>query len=588
MTYIRLLSNARSRGGRLASGITPAASGALLAILLAAQSASAQTFTTLDRFGGTNGNLPNTPLIQATNGHLYGTTLFGGANEDGVAYDITTAGRLATVANLDAPIAFSVYAGLIQGSDGNFYGTGQGGAYAEGTVVKLTSSGTLTTLYSFCAQTGCPDGSIPAAGLVQASDGNFYGTTAFGGAGNNGTVFKITPAGALTTLYSFCSLSACTDGSVPTTPLIQGNDGYLYGTTQTGGANGNYGTVFKIAYDGSFTTLYSFCSQAACADGQYALGGLVQAVDGNLYGVTFEGGSGGKGTLFQLTLGGAYTLLHTFCLQTNCTDGAEGGTPTGLIQGTDGNLYGATTSGGANGDGTLFSITTSGAFTTLYSSAVYGGTNNLGTIFSLSTGLGPFVSLQTTAGPAGASVTILGTSLSRPTSVTFNGTSATFTFVSSSEIVARVPTGATTGPVQVVMPTGTLNSNAAFIVQGKAGEPSFAPRPGSGDLLHDRRHHTDDRLGTIRGSNPRRSIGNDQSGRHRPGFCFVRRKERSLYDPLICQHPLICRHRVVARRAQEFLGAVAGNEGRTDRTQRRYFLGASRLGELAARAEHTA
>jgi uncharacterized repeat protein (TIGR03803 family) len=116
---------------------------------------------------------------------------------------------------------------------------------------------------------------------------------------------------------------------------------------------------------------------------------------------------------------------------------------------------------------------------TFYGTAVYGGTNNLGTIFSLSTGLGPFVSLQTTAGPAGASVTILGTSLSRPTSVTFNGTSATFTFVSSSEIVARVPTGATTGPVQVVMPTGTLNSNAAFIVQGKAGEPSFAPRPGS-------------------------------------------------------------------------------------------------------------
>jgi uncharacterized repeat protein (TIGR03803 family) len=373
-------------------------------------------------------------------------------------------------------------------------------------VVQLTASGTLTTLYSFCAQSGCPDGSIPAAGLVQASDGNFYGTTAFGGAANDGTVFKITPAGALTTLYSFCSLSACTDGSVPTTPLIQGNDGYLYGTTQTGGANGNYGTVFKIGYNGSFETLYSFCSQAACADGQYALAGLVQAADGNLYGVTFEGGNGGKGTLFQLTLGGAYTLLHTFCLQANCTDGAEGGTSTGLIEGTDGNLYGATTSGGANGAGLLFSISTGGAFSPLYSfcprtncpdgnspsasllqatngtfygTAVYGGTNNLGTIFSLSTGLAPFVSLQTTAGPAGASVKILGTSLSRPTSVTFNGTSATFTFVSSSEIVARVPAGATTGPVEVVTPTGTLTSNGAFIVQSKAGEPSFAPRPGS-------------------------------------------------------------------------------------------------------------
>ena len=121
---------------------------------------------------------------------------------------------------------------LIQGIDGNLYGTTRGGgAYGDGTVFLITPAGTLTTLHSFCAQTNCPDGLNPEGGLVQAANGSFYGTTLSGGAYSDGTVFLITPAGALTTLYSFCALTNCTDGNGPGGALLQAANGNFYGTT---------------------------------------------------------------------------------------------------------------------------------------------------------------------------------------------------------------------------------------------------------------------------------------------------------------------------------------------------------------------
>ncbi len=134
---------------------------------------------------------------------------------------------------------------LVQGNDGNFYGTTyEGGANNGGTVFKITSTGTLTALYSFCAQSGCTDGAYPFGGLVQGTDGNFYGTTYEGGANDGGTVFKITPAGTLTTLYSFCAQGGCTDGEFPIDKLVQGTDGNFYGTTEGGGTSGA-GIVFN-------------------------------------------------------------------------------------------------------------------------------------------------------------------------------------------------------------------------------------------------------------------------------------------------------------------------------------------------------
>jgi uncharacterized repeat protein (TIGR03803 family) len=264
---------------------------------------------------------------------------------------------------------------LIQASDGNFYGsTGVGGADRSGTVFKITSSGTLTMLYSFCSQTNCADGSMPEGELVQASDGNFYGTNGLSGAGQGGTIFKMTPSGTLSTLYSFCSQPNCADGSNPYAGLVQATDGNFYGVTDGGGASGYAGTVFKMTPSGTLTTLYSFCSQPDCADGFNPYSRLVQGSDGNFYGTTPVGGINGDGTVFQITPTGTLTTLHTF----NYTDGS--GPSAGLVQGSDGNFYGTTYEGGTSlncstGCGTVFKITSSGTLTTLYNFSRTDGAN---------------------------------------------------------------------------------------------------------------------------------------------------------------------------------------------------------------------
>jgi uncharacterized repeat protein (TIGR03803 family) len=217
--------------------------------------------------------------------------------------------------------AFPYYMSLVQGADGNFYGTTvEGGTIGAGTVFKITPTGTLTTLYSFCSQTNCSDGYDPFGGLVQATDGNFYGTTYTGGANGGGTIFKITPAGKLTTLHSFCS-QTCADGDNPIAALIQATDGNFYGTTEFGGANAD-GTVFKITPAGKLTTLYSFCSPTDCTDGANPYAGVTQATDGNFYGTAPYGGAYGAGTVFKITAGGKLTTLHSF-------DSDDGASPYG-------------------------------------------------------------------------------------------------------------------------------------------------------------------------------------------------------------------------------------------------------------------
>ncbi|HUY14902.1 MAG TPA: choice-of-anchor tandem repeat GloVer-containing protein [Terriglobia bacterium] len=344
----------------------------------AAMSLPAQTFNTLHSFDYTDGAQPFAGLLQATDGNLYGTTLGGGANGNyGTVFQITTTGTLTTLYNFCLLSGCTDGAGptaLVQGTDGNFYGTTQGGgANGEGTVFKITPSGNLTTLYSFCSQSGCTDGIIPNAGLVLASDGNLYGTTSGGGVhGNYGTVFQITTTGTLfKTLYSFCSQSNCKDGWNPEAALVQATDGKLYGTTVGGGVNGNYGTVFQITTTGTlFKTLYNFCSKPNCKDGQQPAAGLVQATDGNFYGTTSGGGvHGNYGTVFQITPTGTLNTLYSFCSQSNCKDGWN--PEAALVQATDGNFYGTTLDGGAPDGGTVFKLTGS-TLTTLHS---FDGTN---------------------------------------------------------------------------------------------------------------------------------------------------------------------------------------------------------------------
>src|ERR1022692_1044721 len=446
----------------------------------------AQTLTTLYSFcsqsGCPDGSDPIAGLVQATNGDLYGTTAKGGANGGGTVFKITPGGTLTTLysfcSQTNCMDGVEPYAGLVQAANGDLYGTTvAGGANGYGTVFKITPGGTLTMVYSFCSQTNCADGAYPEAGLVQAANGDLYGTTPQGGANRGGTIFKITPGGTLTTLYSFCFQSGCTDGSTPFAGLVQAAKGALYGTTFYGGSGG---TVFKITPGGTLTTLYNFCSQTNCTDGDQPFAGLVQAANGDLYGTTYGGGAnGGIGTVFKITPGGTLTTLYSFCSQTNCADG--GGPYAGLVQATSGDFYGTTALGGTGGWGTVFKITPGGTLTTLYSFCsqtnctdgaipyaglvqdtngdFYGTTTHKGgaasgTVFRLSVGLGPFVKPRPPYGKVGAAIKILGTNLTGATSVSFNGTAAVFTVVSSSEITTTVPAGASSGKVQVITPSG--------------------------------------------------------------------------------------------------------------------------------------
>jgi len=308
----------------------------LLFILLAAMTAPAQTFRNLVYFDGSNGSNSGygyAGLVQGTDGYLYGTTPEGGAND----------------------------------------GCGAAGC---GTVFRITPGGVLTTLYSFCGQSGCVDGLNPFSGLVEGADGDFYGTTNSGGGLGNcapdgcGTVFKITRNGDLTTLHKFDG----DDGAWPWGALIRGSDGNFYGTTVIGGPS--CGTVFKITPDGTLTTLYGFCANGDCTDGANPGGGLIEGEDGSFYGVTSQGGittclhakgSLGCGTVFRITPSGTLTTIHKF----NFTDGA--GPSGGLVQGSDGAYYGTTELGankgcddGFSSCGTVFKITPGGPLTTLY------------------------------------------------------------------------------------------------------------------------------------------------------------------------------------------------------------------------------
>jgi len=284
------------------------------------------------------------------------------------------------------------YAGLIQGSDGNFYGTTYGGgANGDGSVFKLTPNGSETLLYSFAG--GTADGANPYGGLLQGSDGTLYGTTVNGGANGYGTVFALTPGGTETLLYSFGA--SATDGQSPQAALILGSDGNFYGTTLNGGINGD-GTVFQLTPTGTETVLYSFAG--GTADGANPYAGLLQASDGNFYGTTANGGANGFGTVFKVTSGGTESLLYSFV-----GGNGDGAFPyASLIQGSDGNFYGTTIRGGAAGNGGVFQLTSSGSETmlyfadgtpsagliqasdgNLYGTTVNGGISGFGSIFEL-------------------------------------------------------------------------------------------------------------------------------------------------------------------------------------------------------------
>jgi uncharacterized repeat protein (TIGR03803 family) len=324
--------------------------------------------------GGADGARPQDALLQGSNGSFYGTVFDGGATGNGTIFNFSTNSGFDLLVTLNITNGDLPYAGLCPGADGNFHGvTYQGGASGRGSVFTMTPAGQLTTIYSF---TGGTDGGFPRGNLIQGVDGNFYGTTLQGGAFNDGTVFKITANGLLSTLFSFNG----TNGGFPAAGLLQDEDGDLYGAT-SGGTN-TPGTLFEITPAGLFTNLYMFTGGA---DGAQPLGGLLLGGDGNIYGTTAYGGAYGSGTVFRWGRAGGLTSLLQFY-------GLNGANPVAtMTQGSDGFFYGATQNGGAGGAGVIFRLGFGGApqiTTQPANQAVFSGAN---AVFSVITsGAEPF------------------------------------------------------------------------------------------------------------------------------------------------------------------------------------------------------
>jgi uncharacterized repeat protein (TIGR03803 family) len=405
---------------------------------------------------------------QGRDGSLFGNTAEGGSKGDGTAFRLATSGGYkllySFVNRIDDPEG-----GLTLGIDGNYYGTTIAGGTKElGTLYKISPGGTYSLLQEF---QGGSNGQYPLAAPIQASDGSFYGTT--NGTEVAPTVYRYKLDGTFSTIF----VPTAVQGQLIRARLVQGTDGNLYGTAES--SSNGCGTIFKLTLNGKLLFDYAF---PGTPGGCIPVGALIQATDGNFYGVTYSGGSANLGTIFKLDQSGNVSILYSFQV-------ASGDNPNyaGLAEGTDGDLYGTTSAGGYSGFGTLFSITTAGSYTVLadltsetqqpfgallqhtnglfYGISSNGGQTGNGAVYSFDMGLAPFVTFVLPAARVGRTVQILGEGFTGTTSVTFNGVTAmSFTVGSDTFLSAVVPTGATTGPVVVTTPTGTLTSNKSFQV----------------------------------------------------------------------------------------------------------------------------
>ncbi|MDP9170035.1 MAG: hypothetical protein M3N54_05425 [Acidobacteriota bacterium] len=467
----------------------------------AAERSVAQTYSLLLNADSVSSTF-TAPLTSGTDGNFYGTASQG--RSYGTIFRITRSGALSTLHAFNNTDGATPVGGVIFGTDGLLYGsTTSGGANGAGTVYKISTTGTFTSLYSFSATS---DGASPAGKLVQGSDSNFYGVTFQGGANGCGSIFQITPAGTYTVLHQ---MVCHTDGGNPRDGLILANDGYFYGTASAGGSHSS-GTVFKVAADGTFTVMHNF----ATSEGYAPYATVMQASDGLFYGTTFQGGSAGNGTVFTMAADGAVSTLHTFI-------GNEGRNPAApLIEGADGNFYGTAYHGGDAIYGTVFAMNRNGVVTrlhsftgsdgqypqapvtenpagTFYGTTYQGGFNNKGVIYSVvytappppppSISAGGVVPVYSTSPivQSGEWVSVFGSNLAAKTiswkgdfpvalggtSVTVGGKAAFLWYVSPGQINMQVPDGLTIGVTSVVVTTSGGNTTASVTIA--QASPSF-------------------------------------------------------------------------------------------------------------------
>lgn len=350
------------------------------ALLLVVPIVPAQTLTELYSFGPNYyGGYPG-GLVQGANGNFYAACVNCGTNDWGAVIQLTADGTPAALYSFqNNGDGANPYGALTQGTNGLFYGsTALGGAYGYGSLFQISSNGVLTTLFSFpperSAKLTNASGATPETALTLAANGNFYGTTTAGGTNGFGVVFELTHPGKMTVLYSF---SNSIDGGTPTAPLFQFTNGNLYGSTTTGGSN-NCGTLFQVTLAGKVTPLHSFQNQV---DGATPKAALIDGKDGDLYGTCTAGGANGTGSIFKVTTNGVLTPLYSFSAPTYFQDelsfyNADGASPEELLLGSDNNFYGVAYEGGADGSGSIYEWTRGEDLNVLYSfNYLYDGTN---------------------------------------------------------------------------------------------------------------------------------------------------------------------------------------------------------------------
>ena len=345
----------------------------LLFMLVLATVAPAQTFKVIYQFkSGSGGINPYAGVVLDAKGNLYGTTFYDGAFASGTVFRISASGKekvLHSFSQFGGDGVYPDYGTLVRDSSGNLYGTTIWGGISEqccGTVFKVDASGKEIVLYRF---NGTGGNGFPLAGVVQDPSGNLYGMNESGGSGGAGTVFKLDPTGKETILYSFTGAS---DGGFPQSGLVLDAKGNLYGTTFQGGSS-QAGTVFKVDPTGQETVLYNFTGSA---DGGSPESGLVRDSRGNLYGTTYAGGTDGAGTVFKVNANGQETVLYSF------TGGADGGFPleASLVRDSAGNLYGTTPQGGSSYFGVVFKIDPKGNETVIHTFSAKDGKIPYGTL----------------------------------------------------------------------------------------------------------------------------------------------------------------------------------------------------------------